>query len=129
MATLLATSTKNAMCAAVETDWGTAIIVRYYTGASGPAALTDAAAGTKIGEVQLVSDWLGAPANGVAALLGSGDFTVLAPGGAPSYARVYKSDGTTCVWQADIGGSVTVNPASFTTGAPARIGTLNVRVV
>lgn len=118
-------ATKQAIPPAIYAVWGPDLKVKIFTG-SKPGATTNADTGTKIGDVVLTGDWMGTEVGGVAPIAAPVDFTVLAPGGTAGHVRLYSSDGT-CRWQENVGANFTVTPGVLTTGAPARIGTLNIR--
>lgn len=64
MTVQLATSTRNAMLDAIETDAGTSAILKIRTGAQ-PANCAAADSGSVLATVNLPSDWMAAASGGI----------------------------------------------------------------
>lgn len=106
MALKMRTELRNARGNVIEATVGTAPVLRMFTGAP-PAAVTDAATGTKFFDDVLPSDWFGAFAGGVGVHAGTwedisadADADVETLG---AYWRLYAADGTTCWLQGTVG--------------------------
>jgi hypothetical protein len=91
------TTVNNARLDAIETAISTAPKFHIYDGTM-PANCGTAAAGTKIVDTALPSDWLGAAAAGVKAKAGAWNLTGIA-GGLARYFRVYDAAGSVCHMQ------------------------------
>jgi hypothetical protein len=105
MAIKLAAAVRNARLDAIETNIGTTVRIKVFTG-SAPADCTSANSGTDLVTVTLPSDWLAAASGGAKAIAGSWTGTATAGSGAtPGHFRLYNSsgtfDGTTCMLQGD----------------------------
>ena len=114
---------RNARIAAFETTLGTTPVLRIFDGTM-PANCAAADAGTILAEINLPSDWLGAPSNGSATIAG-GPWTDSSANanGTADYYRLYASGGTVCHEQGDVtatggGGAMTVSNVNFATGQP-----------
>lgn len=97
-------------------------MLRGYTG-SAPAAAGDAATGTKLHEHTLGSPFAPAAASGVCSPTLPANVNALASG-TVGYARIYKADGTTCVWQGSVGTSgadVNYNTLVLASGGPVQV--------
>jgi hypothetical protein len=121
----LATSTRNAMLDAIETDAGTSAILKIRTGAQ-PANAAAADAGTVLATLNLPSDWMAAPSSGTKAMSGTWQDASADGSGTAAHFRLYKSDGTTCQMQGTVtatggGGDMTVDNTSFASGQPFNI--------
>lgn len=124
-------ATKTAILNVIESTWGSGVYAKVFAGASMPADVTTADAGNDISGALTMpggANWLSSPSAGVATTTPV-DFTVLSPGGTPTYVRYYDSSNV-CRRQIAVGVSgVTVTPSgSLATGAPSRLGALNFRV-
>jgi hypothetical protein len=96
MAVQLAVSTRNARLDAIETEIGTAPILKLRTG-SVPANCATADSGTVLCSITLPSDWMQAAASGAmakSATTWSG--TASGGGGTVAHFRIYDSGGSTC---------------------------------
>jgi hypothetical protein len=121
----LATTTRNARLDAIETDAGTAAILKIRTGAQ-PATCATADSGTVLISYTLASDWAAAAASGAKSfnnlpLSGAATGT-----GTAGHFRLYKSDGTTCIMQGSItatggGGDMTVDNTSVATSQTVNV--------
>jgi hypothetical protein len=103
MAILLATAVRNARLDVIESNIGTTVRIKVFTG-SPPSATTDANSGTDLVTITVPSDWLAAASGGAKGITGSWTGTASAGSGAtPGYFRLYNSsgtfDGTTCMIQ------------------------------
>lgn len=119
----LAVSTRNAIVDAIETDWGTSVRLKCYSG-SAPANVTDAATGTLLADATLPADYLTAASAGVKSKSGTWNDPAADATGTVGYARIYKSDNTTCVAQFTVGTSgadLNFLSLSLTAGQPLDI--------
>lgn len=121
----LATSARNAMLDAIETDTGTSAILKIRTGAQ-PANAAAADAGTVLATLNLPSDWMAAASSGAKAMSGTWQDASADGSGTAAHFRLYKSDGTTCQMQGTVtatggGGDMTVDNTSFASGQPFNI--------
>lgn len=112
MAVQLSVSARNARLDAIETTAGTAVLLKFYTGAQ-PADCATAASGSLLATLTLPSDWLANAASGSKAKAGSWTGTGSA-GGSAGYFRIYDSAGTTCHLQGSVtatggGGDMTLD--------------------
>ena len=120
MTVQLATSTRNAMLDAIETDAGTSAILKIRTGAQ-PANCAAADSGSVLATVNLQSDWMAAASGGTKAMSGTWQDASADGSGTAAHYRLYKSDGTTCIMQGTVtatggGGDMTVDNTSFALG-------------
>lgn len=123
MSLQFATSTRNAILDAMETDWGTAVILRIYTG-SAPANCAASVTGTKVADMTLPTDYLANAASGVKSLSGTWTDSSADATGTAGYFRIYKSDGTTCVCQGLCGTSgsdLNLTTTSIVSGQPVTV--------
>ena len=121
----LATSTRNAMLDAIETDAGTSAILKIRTGAQ-PANCAAADAGTVLATLNLPSDWMAAASSGAKAMSGTWQDASADGSGTAAHFRLYKSDGTTCIMQGTVtatggGGDMTVDNTSFAATQPFNV--------
>jgi hypothetical protein len=99
MAIQLADTTRNARLDAIETDIGTAPILKLRTGAP-PANCAAADSGTVLCSMTLPSDWLSAAASGVKDKTGVWSGTASGGGGTIAHFRIYVGPGgTVCKMQ------------------------------
>lgn len=103
MAIQMAAAVRNARLDAIETNIGTTVRIKVFTGAV-PSDCTQANSGTDLVTITLPSDWLAAASGGTKAIAGSWTGTATAGSGAtPGHWRLYNSsvtfDGTTCMMQ------------------------------
>jgi hypothetical protein len=102
MAIQLSTAVRNARLNAIETETGTAAVLKLRTGAA-PANCGAADSGTVLCSMTLPSDYLADAASGAKAKAGTWSGTGSGGGGTVAHFRPYKSDGTTCVMQGTVG--------------------------
>ncbi len=95
MSIQLATTTRNSRLDAIETEIGTAPILKLRTGAP-PANCAAADSGTVLCQITLPSDWLAAAASGVKSKSGTWSGTASGGGGTIAHFRIYDSGGSTC---------------------------------
>lgn len=95
MSIQLAVATRNARLDAIETQIGTAPILKLRTGAP-PATCATADSGTVLCSITLPSDWLAAAASGSKAKSGTWQGTASGGGGTIGHFRIYDSGGSTC---------------------------------
>jgi hypothetical protein len=119
MALQFATSTRNALLDAIETDLitGGAPILRIRTGTV-PATCATADAGTILATLNLPADPMAAASGGSKALSGTWQDASADATGTAGHFRVYKNDGTTCVIQGTVtatggGGDMELNNVSI----------------
>jgi hypothetical protein len=103
MAIQLAVLTRNARLDAIETEVGTAPVLKLFTGAQ-PANCAAANSGTELFSETCPSDWMAAAGSGSKALAGTWQATTIGGGGTIAHFRLYASDGVTCKMQ----GTVTI---------------------
>lgn len=125
MTVQLATSTRNAILDAIETDAGTSAILKIRTGAQ-PANCAAADAGTVLATVNLPSAWMAAANDGTKAMSGTWQDASADGSGTAAHYRLYKSDGSTCQMQGTVtatggGGDMTVDNTSFAPGQPFNV--------
>ena len=96
---------RNAQNDAIESTIGISAVLKLRSGAA-PATVATADSGTVVATMTLPSDWMGASAAGVKALVGTWqDLSAdAANAGGAMHWRIYASDGTT----AHLQGTVTV---------------------
>lgn len=118
MAIQLSVAARNARLDAIETEAGTAPILKIRTGAA-PASCAAADAGTVLATLTLPTDWAAAASAGSKAMAGTWEDTSADAAGTAAHFRLYKSDGTTCVMQGAVGTSgsdLNVDNTSFAAG-------------
>ena len=125
MASQLSVSGRNAMLDALEADGGTSCIMEIRTGAK-PANCAAANSGTVLATLALPSDWMAAASGGTKAKSGTWQDTAADASGIAAHARIFKSDGTTCIWQGDVtntggGGDLTLDNVSINAGQQVTI--------
>jgi hypothetical protein len=118
MAIQWATSVRNAILDAIETDTGTSAVLKIKTGAQ-PADCGTADSGTVLATLSLASDWMAAAASGSKAFLGTWSDASADASGTAAHFRLYKSNGTTCQMQGTVtatggGGDLTLDSTSVT---------------
>ena len=117
MAIQFATTVRNARLDAIETDTGTAAVLKIRTGAA-PANCATADSGTVLVTMTLPSDWMAAANAGSKALAGTWQDASADATGTAAHFRVYKADGTTCQIQGTVtatggGGDMELNNVSI----------------
>lgn len=128
------TAVRNAKLDAVETQVGTAAILRVYNG-SEPANCAAALAGnTLLAEGTLPSDWMAAAS--AASKAKSGTWTLTGQSGASTgtvgtFFRLFASDGTTVCAQGSFsvtggGGDMTADNASIANGQSITVSTFTI---
>lgn len=103
---------RNARLDSIETQIGTAALIKFFTGAQ-PADCATAASGTALGSTALPSDWMAAASSGTKAKTGTWSGTFSAAG-TVGYFRITDSAGTTCGMQGSVtatggGGDMTLD--------------------
>lgn len=93
MALDIADAVRNAMLDAIETEIGTAAVLKIRTGA--PPGIGAADSGTVLATLTLPSDWMAAASGGSKAKSGTWEDTAADAAGTAGHFRIYKSDGTT----------------------------------
>lgn len=102
MAVQLAVATRNSRLDAIETEIGTAPILKTRTGAA-PANCAAADSGTVLCSITLPSDWMNAASSGAKTKLGTWSGTTSGGGGTIAHFRIYDSGGSTCHLQGTCG--------------------------
>src|SRR5258706_3662241 len=102
MAIKLAVATRNSRLDAIETEIGTAPVLKIRTGAQ-PADCATADAGTVLATMTLPSDWLAAAASGSKSKSGTWQDTSADSAGTAAHFRIYDSGGSTCHIQGSVG--------------------------
>jgi hypothetical protein len=103
MAVQLATLTRDARLNAIETEVGTAPILKLRTGAQ-PADCGTADSGTVLCSMTLPSDWLNAASSGQITKNGTWSGTASGGGGTIAHFRIYVGPaGTVCKMQGSVG--------------------------
>jgi len=101
-----AVSIRDSQNDAIETDVGTAPILRIYNGTAPANVATALSGNTLLAEGALPSDWLAASASGVKAKNGTWTLTGQTGAGtgtAGTFFRIYASNGTTAKIQGTFG--------------------------
>lgn len=117
MALQLATSVRNAILDAIETDIGTTPVLKIRSGAV-PANPAAADSGTVLASIDLPSDWMAAASGGTKSKSGTWTDASADNTGTAGHFRIYASDGVTCKMQGTVtvtggGGDMTVTNTSF----------------
>ncbi len=125
MTVQLATTARNAMLDAIESDSGTSAILMIRTGAQ-PASCGAADSGSVLATPSLPSDWMAAASGGTKAMSGTWQDASADGSGTAAHFRLYKSNGTTCQMQGTVtatggGGDMTVDNTSFAATQPFNI--------
>lgn len=120
MALQFATSVRNALLDAIETDTGVSAVLKIRTGAA-PATCATADSGTVLATLNLPSDYMAAAASGSKAKLGTWEDTAADAAGTAAHFRLYKTDGTTCQIQGTVtatggGGDLTLDNTNIAVG-------------
>lgn len=123
----MSTSVRNALLDAIESDAGTAAILKIRSG-SVPATCATADSGTVLASMTLPSDWMSAASSGSKSKTGTWSDPSADATGTAAHFRIYKSDGTTCVMQGTVtatagGGDLTLDSTSITLGQTVTIST------
>lgn len=121
----LATSTRNAMLDAIETDAGTSAVLFIYSG-SQPASCAASEAGTMLVQYSLASDWAANASGGSKAFNNIPLSVPASAGGTAGHFRITKSDGTTCTMQGSItatggGGDMIIDNTSIASGQTVNV--------
>lgn len=129
MAIKLAQSTRNGMLDAIETDLGASPLCKMFTGAA-PANVGDADSGTKLADMTLPADSMGAAAAGAKSLAGTWSDASADASGDLGYFRLYTSGGV-CKVQGTItatggGGDMTVAAIAVTAGQTITVTSLTI---
>ena len=119
MAFQFSVAVRNARLDAVETQIGTAAVLKVFSGAE-PVDCAAADPSGLLATLTLDTDWMNAAAGGTKTKLGTWANTASGTGTAASW-RLYATDGTTCGAQGNVtitggGGDMTVDSTSFAAG-------------
>jgi len=120
MAIQFSAAIRNGILDFLESDTGTAAVLKIKTGAQ-PATCATADSGTVLSSLTLPSDWMAAASGGTKAKSGTWSDASADATGTAAHWRLYKSDGTTCQAQGNItvsggGGDLTLDSVSVTAG-------------
>lgn len=120
MTVQLSVAVRNARLDAIETQIGTAAVLKIRTG-SQPADCATADSGTVLATLSLPSDYLAAASSGTKAKSGTWEDLTADNSGTAGHWRLYASDGTTCGAQGSItatggGGDMTLDNTSISAG-------------
>ena len=123
----MSASTRNARLDAIETQIGTTPMFRIFTAAL-PAAASSADSGTKLVEIQLPSDWMGAATSGSKQKAGAWQQTSACGTGTAGYFRIYDPAGASCWIQGNAGATgsgcaLELDNTSINAGQQATIST------
>lgn len=125
MAIQLSESVRDARLDAIETEIGTAAILRIRSGAA-PADTDTADAGTVLVSMTLPSDWMAAASGGSKAKSGTWQDASADATGTAGHFRVYASNGTTVHLQGTVtatsgGGDLELDNTSIASGQTVTI--------
>lgn len=123
MALSYRTSLRTTMMTDVVTDAGTLTYIRVYNGTRPTNVGTALSGNTLLAELRGNASQFGTVSSGVITVSAITDDSSADASGTPTFARVFKSDGTTAVFDCSAGvGSGDLNFASaFTAGQPVSI--------
>lgn len=121
---------RNARLDAIETQIGTAAVLKIRTGAP-PANCAAADTGTTLATMTLPSDYMAAAASGAKALLGAWQDLLADAAGTAGHFRIYASDGTTCGMQGTVtatggGGDMTIDNAVVAVNQVINVATFTI---
>jgi hypothetical protein len=121
---------RDARLDAIETEIGTAPLLRIYSGTM-PANCAAAATGTLLVEMTLPSDWMAAASSGSKAKSGTWSDSSANATNTAGYFRVYDSTGTTCHIQGectDTGGAgpMKLSTTSIVSGEPVTVASFTI---
>lgn len=102
MALQLSVGTRNAQLDAIETEGGTAPVLKIRTG-SPPANCAASDSGTVLASLTLPSDWMAAASSGSKSKSGTWEDLSADGSGVAAHFRLYKSGGSTCFLQGTCG--------------------------
>jgi hypothetical protein len=120
---------RDARLDAIESEIGTAPILRIYSG-SMPADCAAAATGTLLAEMTLPSDWMDAASSGSKVKAGTWSANAVDDGTA-GYFRIYDSTGTDCGMQGECtdtagAGPMKLSTTTITDGEPVTVATFTI---
>lgn len=126
MAIQFAVNTRNARLDAIETEIGTAAVLKIWTG-SAPANCGSADSGTELVSMTLPSDWMAAAASGAKSKAGTWSGTA-GDTGVAGHFRIYDSGGSVCHLQGTVtitsgGGDMEVDNTSIASGQTVTVTT------
>lgn len=129
MALQFAATIRTAMSQAIETDIGTAPILRIRTGAA-PANVAAASTGTVLASITLPADWC-SHASGVLTKTGTWEDTAADAAGTAAHFEIVASDGTTRKLQGTVtatggGGDLQVDNVVFAVGQAFTVTTFTI---
>lgn len=126
MAIQYSVAVRNARADAVTAGIGSAGTLRIYSGAA-PVDCVTAATGTLLSQHTTGTPFAPAAASGVLSPTVPANVNASATGTA-GYARIYKSDGTTCAKQLSVGTSaadVILNTLAIVSGGPVQVNSIS----
>ena len=126
-----AAAIRDAQNDAIETNVGTAPILRVYNGTPPANVAASLSGNTLLAEGTLPSDWMGASSAGVKAKAGTWTLTGqsgASTGTAGTFFRIYASDGTTAKIQGTFGASGEMVPDnnSIANGQTVTVSTFSI---
>ena len=130
----IATTPRNSMLTALRDalDGGTgAAIVRIYSGTQPTNADTALSGNTLLAQLTCSDQSANAPSSGTLTLLGITEDSSADATGTATFARVLQSDGTTVIFDCDVGTSgatINLNTTSIVSGGPVRITSFTISI-
>lgn len=124
MAVQFSTTVRNAMLDAITTQAGASALVRIYSGTKPTNANTALSGNTLLAELTCGSTFAPAASSGTLTLNAITQDASADATGTATFFRVLKSDGTTVVWQGDVGTSgsdLNLNTTSIASGGPVSV--------
>lgn len=125
----LAVAVRNARLDAIESNTGTAAVLKIYDLAgAAPADTAAAITGTVLATITLPSDYFNAASSGSMTKLGTWSDASADNAGTADFFRLFKSDGTTCQMQGTVtatggGGDMELDNTSIAAGQTVTITT------
>lgn len=124
MAVQFATTVRNAMLDAITAQAGASALVNIYSGTKPSNANTALSGNTLLASLTCGATFAPAASNGTLTLNAITQDSSADATGTAVFFRVLKSDGTTVVWQGDVGTSgsdLNLNTTSIAAGGPVSV--------
>lgn len=124
MAVQFSTTVRNAMLDAITAQAGASALVRIYSGTKPTNANTALSGNTLLASLTCGATFAAAASNGTLTLNAITQDSSADATGTAVFFRVLKSDGTTVVWQGDVGTSgsdLNLNTTSIASGGPVSV--------
>lgn len=124
MAVQFATTVRNAMLDAITAQAGASALVNIYSGTKPTNANTALSGNTLLASLTCGATFAAAASNGTLTLNAITQDSSADATGTAVFFRVLKSDGTTVVWQGDVGTSgsdLNLNTTSIAAGGPVSV--------